>query len=92
MLVLKLGCTANAPVPCHVLNSWHFILTHFHNVKNEKKNSPVHKERKFLHVLGQISEKSWKTILPTTNTKDRNIWINSLLVKCNLLWHKNLSN
>lgn len=46
----------------------HTLFAHISQTETEN-NSPVHRERKFLHVLGQISEKSWKTIRPTTNTR-----------------------
>lgn len=48
--------------------------------------SPVHKLRKFLLVLGQVSEKSWKTILPTTkhNRKKKSQFSVQLQIICNV--------
>lgn len=40
--------------------------------------SPVHKQRKFLLVLGQTSEKSWKTMRPTIKHMQKRGNISSL--------------
>lgn len=54
--------------------------TKFTKTNKNNHHSPVHRERKFLHVLGQISEKSWKTMRPTTNTKEKHVSFINLLV------------
>ena len=45
--------------------TWKNILILNQNLDNLGHYSPVHKERKFLLVLGQTSEKSWQTMRPT---------------------------
>lgn len=56
----------NCKTTCEINIDWYYVCF---QIQKHEDYSPVHKDRKFLLVLGQMSEKSWNTMRPTAKNK-----------------------